>query len=355
LIVAIALLLGVTSFAAGCGGGGGESGTIALLLPDEKSPRYREHDRPEFERKVSELCDGCKVLYRNAGGDAERQLKQAEEALAKGAKVIVVDPVDVYEAAEIVQKAKLREVPVIAYDRLFFNARIDYYVDVDSEEIGKVQAQALSEKLNELGKREGPLVLITTNTSGPVNLGASLTFNATGLKVVDAYHMPEAPEASVSMSEREMRRAISKLGPNGFGGVYAVDDKAATGVIEAMKAAGIKPASKVTTGSGATITGLQQLLTDQQHMTVYEANQEEAATAAELAAELAKGEEVSPEKITDEPANGLRDVPAILLKPEPVTKDTIKSTVIDNGFVDPAQLCAGSYAKYCRELGIQAK
>jgi D-xylose transport system substrate-binding protein len=355
LIVAVALLAAVGSVAAGCGGGEEASGTIALLLPDEQSARYRTHDRPEFERKVSELCDGCKVLYNNAGGSAPRQKKQAEEAIAKGADVLVVDPVDVYEAAAIVQNAKVRDVPVIAYDRLFFNARIDYYVDVNSEAIGEVQAQALSEKLRELGKREGPLALITTNTSGPVNLGASLTFNSTGLQVAAAYHMPEAPEASVSLSEREMRRAISTLGPNGFGGVYAVDDKAATGVIEAMKSAGINPKSKVVTGSGATIPGLQRLLTGQQHMTVYEANEEEAATAAELAVELAKGEEVPPEKITDEPANGLRDVPAILLQPDPVTKANIKSTVIDNGFVDPAQLCAGRYVKYCREVGIDTK
>jgi D-xylose transport system substrate-binding protein len=355
LIVVISLLAAIGPVAAGCGGGEDASGTIALLLPDEQSNRYRSHDRPEFERKVRELCDGCKVTYGNAGGSAPRQQKQAEGALAKGAKVLVVDPVDPQAAAEIVQKAKLREVPVISYDRLIFNARVDYYVDVESEAIGEVQAQALSEKLGEMGKPKGPLALITTNTSGPVNLGASLTFNSTGLKVAAAYHMPEAPEASVSLSEREMRRAISTLGPNGFGGVYAVDDKAATGVIEAMKSAGINPQVKVTTGSGATIPGLQRLLTGQQYMTVYEANKEEAATAAELATELAKGEEVPDSKITDEPANGLRDVPAILLQPVAVTKDNIRSTVIDNGFVDPAQLCAGSYAKYCREAGIETE
>jgi len=40
-----------------------------------------------------------------------------------------------------------------------------------------------------------------------------------------------------------------------------------------------------------------------------------------------------------------RDPPAA----RSVTKDNMKSTVIDNGFVDPAQLCAGGYASYCRE------
>jgi D-xylose transport system substrate-binding protein len=351
-VISVALLAAVGWTAGGCGGGEAGDGTIAFLLPDEQAARYRTHDRPEFERKVTELCSGCKVLYSNAGGNAAQQQAQAEKALARGADVLVVDPVDVQEAAGIVQKSKPRGVPVISYDRLIFNARVDYYVDVKNEAIGEVQAQALSEKLREVGKREGPLALITTATSGPVNLGASLVFNSTGLKVAAAYHMPEAPEASVALSEREMGRAISALGTDGFGGVYAIDDKAASGVIKSMKSAGINPATKVTTGSGATIPALQHLLTGQQYMTVYEANKEEAAVAAELAVELAEEGEVPPSKITDEPANGLRDVPAILLQPTAVTKESIKSTVIDNGFVDPAQLCAEPYAKYCREAGI---
>lgn len=352
LIVAAALLSGAVAFIAGCGGGKDTSGTIALLLPDEKTPRYRTHDRPEFEHKVSTLCGGCKVLYSNAGGDPARQQKQAEETIAKGAKVLVVDPVDEEEAG-LVEKAKKKGVSVISYDRLMINSEIDYYVDIRDQTLGAVMADTLSERLKELGKSEGPLALITTNTSGPVNYGAQHAFDTTGLKVVAGYHMPTAPEASAALSKREMQHAIATLGPKGFNGVFAIDDKAASGVIEAMKSAGIDPASKVTTGSGATIPGLRRLLTKQQYMTVYMANKEEAATAAEMAVEILSEGRVAPGKINAEPADGLGGVPAILLRPVPVTRDTIKSTVIDNGFVDPAQLCAGSYAKYCQELGIE--
>jgi D-xylose transport system substrate-binding protein len=337
---------------AGCGGGGGASGKIALLLPDEKAPRYRTHDRPEFERKASALCGGCKVLYSNAGGDPARQQKQADEAIAKGAEVLVVDPVG-EEATGIVEKAKKKGVPVISYDRLIINSEIDYYVDVRDQALGAVMAEALSERLTELGKSEGPLALITTNTSGSVNLGASHVFDTSGLKVAAASYMPAAPEASAALSRRAMRRAIATLGPNGFHGVFAIDDKAANGAIEAMTSAGIDPASKVTTGSGATIPGLRRLLAKEQYMTVYLANEEEAATAAEMAVEILSEGRVAPSRINAEPSNGFGSVPAILLRPVPVTRDTIKSTVIDNGFVDPAQLCAGGYAKYCRELGIE--
>jgi D-xylose transport system substrate-binding protein len=352
-VATVVLLVVLTGLVAGCGGSGGGSGTIAFLLPNEKIASYRTHDRPEFERKVADLCSGCKVVYRNAQGSAARQQEQAEEAMAKGARVLVVNPVSIEKASEIVQKAKLRHVPVISYDRLIYNARVDYYVDAEEAAIGKVQATVLAEKLKKMGKPHGPLAVVTVSTSGPVNGGAREVFKSAGLEIAAEHNMSYLlQEAPVAKSEREMRRVIKTVGPNGFGGVYAFDDKAAEGTIAVMKSAGIDPADRPTTGAGATIPALQRVLDGEQAMTVYEANEEVTATAAELAVELAEGKEVPPSKFPDEAANGLRDVPAILLKPTAVTKENMKSTVVGDGFVDPAQLCAGAYAKYCQEAGI---
>ena len=74
-------------------GGGGK--TIALLLPETKTTRYEEKDRPLFEAKVKELCPDCKVFYQNASQDPNKQQQQAEAAITKGASVLVLDAVDV--------------------------------------------------------------------------------------------------------------------------------------------------------------------------------------------------------------------------------------------------------------------
>jgi len=50
----------------GGGGDGGGSGSIALLLPESKTTRYEQQDRPNFERKVAELCSDCEIFYANA-------------------------------------------------------------------------------------------------------------------------------------------------------------------------------------------------------------------------------------------------------------------------------------------------
>src|SRR5437867_10154819 len=93
VVVAAAVLL-----IAGCatsknsgqgGGGGGGDKVIALLLPETKTARYEAQDRPNFERRVKELCPDCKVLYSNANQDPAKQQSQAEAAITNGAKVIV--------------------------------------------------------------------------------------------------------------------------------------------------------------------------------------------------------------------------------------------------------------------------
>ena len=74
-------------------------GSIALLLPESKTARYESQDRPNFEKKVKELCSDCPIIYSNADQDAAKQQQQAEAAITKGAKVLVLDPVDAASAA----------------------------------------------------------------------------------------------------------------------------------------------------------------------------------------------------------------------------------------------------------------
>jgi D-xylose transport system substrate-binding protein len=53
--VAVAMLLAAacaTTKSSGGGGGGGGQKTIALLLPETKTTRYEQQDKPNFVRKV---------------------------------------------------------------------------------------------------------------------------------------------------------------------------------------------------------------------------------------------------------------------------------------------------------------
>jgi D-xylose transport system substrate-binding protein len=85
-------------------------------------------------------------------------------------------------------------------------------------------------------------------------------------------------------------------------------------------------------------------------MTVYKAIKGEAEAAAELAIGLAKGETKDTGQTVKDPESG-RDVPAVLLEPQAITKENVKA-VVDDGFVTKEELCTGAYAAMCTAAGI---
>jgi D-xylose transport system substrate-binding protein len=354
LLVAAGSLLIIGLVAAGCGGSDGGGGAkIAYLLPENETPRYEAHDRPEFEEKVEELCPDCEILYSNASQDAAKQQSQAEAALTQGAEVMVLDPVDAASAAAIVEKSKAQNVPVVSYDRLIENSEPDYYVSYDNVKVGELQAETLSEKLKEDGAASGPIVMINgdpaDSNAALFKEGAHNGFESAGVKIAKEY---DTPEWSATNAQNEMQQAITALGNNGFEGVYAANDDTGGGAIAAMKSAGIEPEEKPTTGQDATVAGVQRIIVGQQYMTVYKATDMETAIAAEMAVALAEGKEFPKNKITDEVENGKIKVPSVLLEPVAVTKDNVKSTVVKDGFITAEELCTGSYKSACESLGI---
>jgi D-xylose transport system substrate-binding protein len=364
LVVFGCALLALGLFVAGCGssdddtsggggGGGGGGGTIALLLPENETPRYETNDKPDFEKSVEEKCPDCEVIYFNAGGDAEKQQSQGEAALTKGAEVLVLDPMDSKSAASIAEKANAQGIPVVSYDRLIENAEVDAYISFDNERVGELQAESLSEKLKEDGKAKGPIIMINGDPADPnaalFKKGAQKGFEEAGVDVAKEY---DTPGWTAENAQREAQQAITSLGNDGFWGIYAANDDTGGGAIAAMKGAGIDPEERPVTGQDATVAGLQRILAGQQYMTVYKAIPPQAEISAEIAIALLEGEEVPQDKVTEEVNNGKADVPSVLLEPIAVTKDNIKDTVVKDGFVSASELCTGPYAAACKEAGI---
>jgi D-xylose transport system substrate-binding protein len=337
----------------GGGGDGGGGGTIALLLPESKTARYESQDRPNFERKVQELCPDCEILYSNADQDAAKQQQQAEAAITKGAKVMVLDPVDAASAGAIVNRAKQSQIPVVSYDRLVTDADIDYYISFDNEKVGQLQGESLTSKLEEDGK-EGDIVMIngapTDNNAKLFKQGAHSVIDDSPFKVAKEY---DTPDWSPDKAQQEMEQAITAVGKDGFVGVYAANDGTAGGAIAAMKSAGVDPSSRPTTGQDAELAAIQRILIDEQYMTVYKAIKPEAEAAAELAVALVNGEDPPEGLVNGEVDNGMEKVPSVLLEPIAVTKDNINDTIVKDEFWPVDEICTGKYAAACKEAGIQ--
>jgi D-xylose transport system substrate-binding protein len=329
---AIALLALAALGTTACNSSSSSATKIALLLPESKTARYESQDKPLFEAKVKELCGDCEILYSNADQDATKQQQQADAALTNGAKVLVLDPVDAASAAPLVTKAKRQNVPVIAYDRLIKGADIDAYISFDNEQVGKLQGQALVDKLKKDGKTSGKLVMIngaaTDNNAGQFKKGAHSVIDASGFTVGQEY---DTPDWSPDKAQGEMDQAITALGKDGFVGVYAANDG---------------------TAGGAVAAGIQRVLAGEQYMTVYKAVKPEAAAAATIAVSLARGKGVPADVAKTKVNNEQKDVPSAIFDPVAVTKDNVKDTVVKDGFWTAAQLCTGTYKDACTAAGI---
>ena len=362
LAVAVVFALGLAACgddddSGGGGGGGGDGGggsgkTVALLLPETKTTRYEEKDRPLFTDKLKELCPDCKLIYANASQDPNKQQQQAEAAITKGADVIVLDAVDVASVGPIVQRANQQDIPVIAYDRLIPDQDIAYYVSFDNVKQGRIQAQTL---LDKLGSPNGKSIVMvngapTDPSAGDYKKGAHEVFDKSGIKIAKEF---DTPDWSPDKAQVQMEQSITDLGKDGFVGAYSANDGMAGGMIAAMKSAGIDPASKPVTGGDSEAAAIQRILIGEQYSTIYLAIKQQAETSAQLAVAAANGEDPPAGLVEDEVDNGAKKVPSVLLSPIAVTKDNIADTVIKDGFLTTAEICTGPYKAACKEAGLE--
>jgi D-xylose transport system substrate-binding protein len=336
------------------GGSGGEAVKIALLLPETETARYESQDRPLFEAKVEDLCPDCEIIYNNADQDAAEQQSQAEAALTNGADVLVLDPVDSVSAASIVAQAESQDVPVVSYDRLIQDAPIDFYISYDNEKVGELQATALTEKLADDGTDSGDLVMIngspTDNNATLFKEGAHGVLDESDYTIGAEY---DTPDWKPAQAQQEMEQAITRLGKDGFVGVYAANDGTAGGAIAAMKAAGIDPIPPIT-GQDAELAAIQRILAGEQYMTVYKAIKPEAEIAAEVAIALGRGEGPPEDQVNQQVDNGDSEIPSMILDPVAVTADNVNDTIVADGFWKVEDICEGDYASACQEAGISS-
>jgi len=347
---------------AGASGGGGGEKRIALLLPESQTARYEAADRPFFEAKFKALCPDVEIVYSNANQVAADQQQQAEAAIAKGVRVMVLDPVDGDSAGVIVKNAKSRNIPVISYDRLIKGGSSpDYYISFDNEKVGQLQAEALLKKLTADGKAKPKITMIngspTDNNATLFKKGAHSVFDGK----VDIVKEDAAANWKPEEAQQLMEQFIAAVGKNGFDGAYQANDGCAGGAIAAMKQAGIDPKKRPTTGQDAEVAAVQRILAGEQYMTVYKAIQPEAEKAAELACALYKKEQPAAGVVTGKVNNGTVDVPSVLLTPIAVTAagaagtSSVADTIVKDKFFGAdtvAQICKG-YEAACKAAKLQ--
>lgn len=320
---------------------------IGVLLPETAtSARWDSQDRPLLEQLIPQQLSGAHVDYNNAQGSADLQQTQAQADLTNGDCILVVAPSDSVKAAAIVEAAKVKNVPVIAYDRLIYSNDLQYYVSFDNTKVGELQGQYIAQHYQSYLKNGSKNTVMidgaqTDNNALLFAKGAHMEldplFNSGALKKVYEVYTPNWDNPT---AQTEMQGALT-ANQNNIQIAYVANDGMANSVIAALKA--VKLNGKVlVTGQDATVAGIQNILTGDQAMTVYKAITKEAMATAQLVAAISSGSSTSSivNGQTQIPTTGGASIPSVLETPVAVDKTNIAQTVIADGFVTKAQICA---------------
>jgi D-xylose transport system substrate-binding protein len=315
------------------------------LLPDTKSStRYTLFDAPYLKAAFRKAGVAATVL--NAHNDPQKQKSQAEQCLAQGAKVILLDQITPASGISITNLAVGRGAKVIDYDRLVVGSKAAYYVSFDNVKVGKLQGRGLVAALKAKGKYSKKPVIAELN--GDIKDNNAKLFKSGYDSILNplykkgTFKKAAAGDQWTDWDPIKGRRIFDQMlarNGNKIDGALAANDGLAGAVISSLKAHGLKPIGL--TGQDATPTGVQFILAGWQSGTVYKSVRKEANAAAAAAVAIVKGKKVPG---VNAKVSGTK---SILLTPVWVTKGNYK-LLFKEGFLKRSQVCNGQYAKYCK-------
>jgi len=299
---------------------------IGLLMDEILLERWSK-DKDLFIKRANEK--EAEVLVEVANSDPVIQFELARKLLDEGIDILVLVPVDLNDAARIVQLAHQYDVRVLSYDRLVKNCNLDFYISFDNVEVGKIQAEYLAKICP-----KGNYALIggatTDNNSILLKIGQMNVLQPFVEKgdisiiydqFVDKWNQEEG--------YRHMKNCLD-ISNNNIDAVIAANDALATGAARALEEHNMK-GQVYMAGQDADLIACQRIVAGTQTITVYKPIEAIATKAADIAIKMAKKEDFETTQLTVN--NGKKMVPALLLPPMLVNKETIRLTVIADGYL----------------------
>jgi D-xylose transport system substrate-binding protein len=256
---------------------------VAFLLSTLQEERYQK-DKAYFEAEAKKR--GLTPFTLAADNDNARQLNEVEDALARGAKVLVIQPTDSAAAGAYVSKAHEYGVPVVAYDRDIRNGAVDYYVAHDSFKVGVLQAEAAVKATG----GQGNFVLLDGQSGHSVAMEIARGYYSVLQPLIDAgkvhivvekSHDAWSPEQALKTVEDAIAKSQGHLDA-----ILANNSGMARGAVQAVQQA--KLAHVFIAGADADAANVEYVCEGKQSVEVLKAIKPLAERAAAVAAELVR-------------------------------------------------------------------
>ncbi|WP_156381430.1 multiple monosaccharide ABC transporter substrate-binding protein [Aurantimonas sp. Leaf443] len=344
LAAAVALTLTMPAFAQ-------DKGAVGVSMPTKSSARWIA----DGDNMVKALeAKGYKASLQYAEDDIPTQLSQIENMVSSGVKYLVVASIDGTTLADVLQQAHDAGIKVIAYDRLIRNSpNVDYYTTFDNFQVGVLQAQSIE---TGLGLKDG---------KGPFNIelfGGSPDDNNAFFFYNGAMSVLQPYIDSGKLVVQSGQTGMDKVGTLRWDGAVAqarmdnllssfysdkrVDavlspyDGLSIGILSSLKGVGYGSGDMkmpVVSGQDAEIPSVKSILAGEQYSTIYKDTRELAKVTVDMIDAMGTGgqPQINDDKTYE---NGVKVVPAYLLKPVLLTKENIEKTLVDGGYYTADQI-----------------
>ena len=304
ILVTIMSLAFVSCLANASAEAASEGTLVGIALPTKSLQRWNQ-DGEYLVKELSGMGYECDLQF--AENKTELQVSQIDNMITKGAKVIIISPIDVSTLTNVLETAKQQDIRIISYDRLITNTdAVDYYATFDNTIIGQIIGKYVVDKLD-LANGSGPFNLEIV--SGPNSDATRVLFEAAvgevqpyidnGQLVIRSGQTDMEQTATPNWEEKEAQARMDNIltayyTDEHLDAVLCLNDSTSLGTQSALKAAGYGSESNpmpIMTGQDCDIANVKAIVAGDQSMSVFKDTKILAAAVAKMADQVLKGEE----------------------------------------------------------------
>jgi putative multiple sugar transport system substrate-binding protein len=351
----VALFLAVGCVFAGGGKQNTGKGLIGVVMPTRSEERWNK-DGAAVKEGLEKL--GYVVDLQFSDDDIPTQVRQIDDMITKGVKVLVIASIDGSSLSNQLANAKAAGIPVIAYDRLLMQSpNVDYYVSFDNYKVGGQMGDILINglKLNQATAARPVIVELFAGSPDDNNsvgfyqgaMDKLKSFMDRGILKVPSGQVDRAVVGTLRWDAAEAQKRMENLlsafysGNEVLNGILSPYDPISLSCLEACKAVGYgstpgKPLP-VVGGQDCIVASCKSIWAGEQYATVLKDTRSLGAATVTLVDDIMQGKRITGLDTTSY-NNGAKIVPSLLLDSVIVTKDNLISAVIDTGYHTRAEL-----------------
>lgn len=334
-----------TDAAADTAAGGGK---VGVAMPTKDLQRWNQ-DGSNMEAQLKEA--GYEVDLQYASNDIPTQVSQIENMINSGCELLVIASIDGDSLGTVLEQAKEKNIPVIAYDRLIMNSdAVTYYATFDNYMVGTKQGEYIKEKLD-LDNADGPFnIELVTGDPGDNNarffFGGAMDvlqpYIDAGKLVVKSgqtdFETVATANWSTETAQSRMDAIISANYADGtkLDAVLCSNDSTALGVTNSLEAnyTGEWP---IITGQDCDIANVKNMIAGKQSMSIFKDTRTLASKVVEMVDAVMKGGE-APVNDTETYDNGTGVIPSYLCEPVFADASNYKELLVDSGYYTESDL-----------------